>query len=75
MNSKTTNPLMNNNSKEENKMEMFVGVVLPILLIVIANKLQSDYKIRREEKAYKDQVAKFASDVIKEIKLNLPKGE
>ena len=75
MNSKPTNPLMNNNSKEENKMEMIIGVILPIVLIVIANKLQGDYKSRQEEKRYRDQIARFTADVLKEVKAALPKGE
>ena len=36
-------------------MEMFLGVVLPIILIVVANKLQADYKTRREERAWEGQ--------------------
>lgn len=74
MNSKTTNPLMKQNLKEES-MEMFLGVVLPIILIVVANKLQADYKTRREERAYKDQMSRFAADILKEVKAALPKGE
>ena len=59
---------MKSNIKEEKSMEMFVGVILPIVLIVLANKLQADYKNRRETKMYKDQVDRFAVDVIKRIK-------
>ena len=65
---------MKQNSKEES-MEMFLGVVLPIVLIVIANKLQGDYKSRQEEKRYRDQINRFAQDVLKEVRAALPKGE
>ena len=74
MNSKTTNPLMKQNLKEES-MEMIIGVILPIVLIVIANKLQGDYKSRQEEKRYRDQISRFTADVLKEVKAALPKGE
>lgn len=56
-------------------MEMIIGVILPIVLIVIANKLQGDYKSRQEEKRYRDQIARFTADVLKEVKAALPKGE
>lgn len=65
---------MKQNSKEEQKMEMFIGVVLPILLIVIANKLQANYKSQQDEKMYKQYVSRFTNDVMKQIKeLSAPK--
>lgn len=74
MSSKTTNPLMNKKSKEDNNMEMLIGVILPIVLIVIANKLQADYKSNREAKMYQANVNRFAEDVMKQIKmLSAPK--
>jgi len=56
-------------------MELFLGVILPIVLIVISNKLQADYKSRQEERRYKEQISKFAADVLREVRAGLPKGE
>lgn len=64
---------MKQNSKEEN-MEMFIGVILPIVLIVIANKLQSSYKAKQDEMMYKNYVTRFTGDVMKQIKQELSKN-
>ena len=64
---------MKQNSKEEN-MEMFIGVILPIVLIVIANKLQSSYKAKQDEMMYKNYVTRFTGDVMKQIKQELAKN-
>lgn len=64
---------MKQNSKEET-MSTFIGVILPIVLIVIANKLQSSYKAKQDEMLYKNYVTRFTGDVMKQIKQELSKN-
>ena len=67
---------MKSNLKEEQKMEMFIGVILPIILIVVANKLQASYKSRQEEKFYWANVDRMAVDIVKRIKeLSAPESK
>ena len=56
-----------NTNKEEN-MSSFVGVVLPLLLIFIANAITAKYQKQESERQYKDYVTRFTGDVMKQIK-------
>ena len=73
MNSKSTNPLMKQNSKEENNMSMLMGLVLPIAIVVLTYA-KSRYDRKKQVDDYNAVIRKAALDIMAQIK-SLPKGD
>ena len=73
MNSKSTNPLMKQNSKEENNMSMLMGLVLPIAIVVLTYA-KSQYDRKKQVDDYNAVIRKAALDIMAQIK-SLPKGD
>ena len=72
MNSKSTNPLMKQNSKEEN-MSIMMGLVLPIMVVVLTYA-KSQYDRKKQIDDYNQVVLKAAKDIVAAMK-TLPKGD
>ena len=73
MNSNSTNPLMNKNQREENKMEIFMGLILPIAVVVITY-CSKKYEQKRQQQMHEEVIKRAALELVEYVKKSLPSG-
>lgn len=57
---------MNKNPKEENKMDLLIGVIIPVAIILF-NYYKGKYEEKNKKETYQSFVKQFAEDVRKEL--------